>query len=198
LAPEAPFPAALHALTGLYEQLVAEETPVVLSGDSAGGGLAAAFTASCIAAGAPVPAGLVLISPWLDLTVSAGSYVTRQHTDELFSAASASDGVELYLQGRYPATDPLASPLFADPTSFPPVLLFAGGDEVLLDDAINYVAHLARNGISVSGQLVAGMQHEWLVQKPDLVESEYAMADITQFIDRVFGAHRGGRGTTAG
>ena len=187
LAPEAPFPAALHALRDLYERLLDDDQPIVLSGDSAGGGLAAAFTASCRDARAPMPRGLILVSPWLDLTVTAAGYATRRHSDELFSAESARSAAELYLQGRHEATHPLASPLFADPRGFPPVLLFAGGAEVLLDDALAYTAHLTRAEVSVESHIVAGMQHEWPVQRPDLVESDHALADIARFVARVLG-----------
>jgi acetyl esterase/lipase len=186
LAPECPFPAALEALCRLYDRVVAEDDHVVLSGDSAGGNLVVALTVSCRDAGAPMPRGLILLSPWLDLTVTAQAYTTRGQTDRLFSDISAREAVELYLQGHFEASHPLASPMFADLRGLPPVLLFAGGDEVLLDDALHFGALLARAGVSVESHTVSGMQHEWPVLEPDLIESTRTLHDIARFAGRAF------------
>jgi acetyl esterase/lipase len=88
----------------------------------------------------------------------------------------------MYLQGHDPK-DALASPLFADVTGFPPVLLFAGGHEVLLEDSTVFASRLALAGVSVEAHLVAGMQHVWPTIFPDLDESRVALHRIAEFVE---------------
>lgn len=186
LAPEHPFPAALRDATAAYGTLLDDGAPVVVAGDSAGGGLAAAVAVASAGAGATPPRGLVLISPWVDLTVTADTYATHGARDQLFSREAATDAAALYLQG-HPADDPLASPLFADAEAFPPTLLFAGGDEVLLGDAVAFTERLAVAGVSVEAHLVAGMQHVWPTLDLDHEEAQRALATIARFVTRVAG-----------
>jgi monoterpene epsilon-lactone hydrolase len=182
LAPEHPFPAALHDAAAVYDSIVGE-TPgaVVVSGDSAGGGLAAALVVAGLAAGRRRPDGLVLFSPWVDLGVTASTFTTRAATDALFSADAATAAAAAYLQGL-DAHDPLASPLFADLTGLPPTLLFAATDEVLLDDAVAFTAALAAAGVTVQAHLVARVQHVWPTIFPDLRESAAALAAVAGFL----------------
>lgn len=129
LAPEHPFPAALNdGMAVIRARAGDSDEPLILSGDSAGGGLAASLAALCGAEGLPL-AGLVLFSPWLDLTVSSGCYATNAASDPLFSRQSASEAADQYLQG-HPMNDPLASPLFAELARFPPAFISVGTGEV--------------------------------------------------------------------
>ena len=173
LAPEHPFPAALHDAVSVHAALA--DTPIVLSGDSAGGGLAAAL-ASLVR-----PRGVVLLSPWLDLTVTAGSFVSRAGSDALFSKASAQEAASQYLQG-HSAEDPLASPLFADPSGFPPTLLFASADESLLDDTMGFAARLAEARVPVETHIVPGMPHVWPVIAPQSPKSALVFEVIARFV----------------
>ena len=102
-------------------------------GDSAGAGLLVAALVVMRDRGLPVPAGGVCLSPWVDLTNSAATYTTRAATDTMFSLEAAQKAAELYLHGHDP-TDPLASPVYADLSGLPPLLILAGDAEVLLDD----------------------------------------------------------------
>ncbi len=129
LAPEHPFPCALNDGLATFDGLPGD-LPLLLSGASAGGGLAAAIASLRLGR----VAGLMLHSAWLDLSVTAPSYDTNAESDPLFSRASAETAATLYLQGADPA-HPLASPLFADPARFPPTLISVGSGEVLIDDA---------------------------------------------------------------
>lgn len=183
LAPEHPFPAALRDALHVYDAVRFEPSalPVLVGGDSAGGGLATSLVVAALGAGLPLPAGVALFSPWLDLTVSAGSYGTRAETDMLFSAASATTAAELYLQG-WDARDPLASPVLADLRGFPPSLVFVGSEEVLLDDALALVNALARAGSTVGLHSVAGMQHVWPTIWPELPESATALRLLAAFV----------------
>jgi acetyl esterase/lipase len=102
----------------------------------------------------------------------------------MFSVDAAREGAGLYLQG-VDADDPLASPVFADLAGFPPVLLFAGGDEVLLADGLELASRLALAGATVEAYLVAGMQHVWPTMQADLPESVRALAAMAGFVDTV-------------
>ena len=139
LAPEHPFPAGLNDAQCVLQALQRDsEGPLVVSGNSAGGGLAASLTSLAVAAGAP-PDRLVLISPWLDLTLASSCYEKHAGSDRLFSRVAAQAAAELYLQGASPR-DALISPLFADLNGFPPTLISVGSGEVLADDSRRFHA----------------------------------------------------------
>jgi acetyl esterase/lipase len=184
LAPEHPFPSALHDVVHAYDEVREHGLPVVVGGDSAGGGLAAALAVACVASGVEGPAGLVLLSPWLDLTVEASTFESRRDRDLLFSAEAATTAADSYLQGVAP-DDPLASPLFADLAGFPPTLLFAGGAEVLLEDTLAFASRLGRADVTFECHVAHDMQHVWPTIFPDLPESRRALSDIVEFVARV-------------
>lgn len=189
LAPEHPFPAGLNDAAKVYRALRREGGgPLIVSGDSAGGGLAASLTALVTSEGT-APAALVLLSAWLDLTVTAESYQANAATDPLFSRESAESAAELYLQGHAP-TDPLASPLLAPLAAFPPTLVNFGDGEVLADDSRAFHAALRAAGVSAELHSVAGMDHVAVTRGATLVGAPETFATVTGFIDRVVGAAR--------
>lgn len=177
LAPEHPYPAALHDATAVCEAL---NTPVILAGDSAGGGLATALLAAGVEA-----RGLVLLSPWLDLRCTSTTFTSRAAQDLLFPLASAREAADQYLQG-HPADDPLVSPVLANLTDAPPTLIFASAAETLLGDALALTERLT----DVTLHVVPGMTHAWPVVHPDLPETQSVVTEIGAFVRRN-GAHRG-------
>jgi epsilon-lactone hydrolase len=180
LAPEHPFPAGLNDCHAVLATLV--EGPVILSGDSAGGGLAAS-----LAADPPVTmAGLALLSPWLDLTVSSASYAANAGTDPLFSAESAEEAARLYLQG-VPTSEPHTSPLLGPITEFPPTYINSGAGEVLLDDARGLHAKLRSAGIPAQLDVIAGMDHVAATRDRTLPGAAQAFYGLATFIDAVLG-----------
>ncbi|MEW2355714.1 alpha/beta hydrolase fold domain-containing protein [Spirillospora sp. NPDC029432] len=182
LAPEHPFPAALHDAMTVHERVLAEGGPPPAAvGDSAGGGLAAALVAACPRARVAVPRALVLASAWLDLRCTAGSYGSRAASDRLFSHAAARQAAGQYLQGHDPA-DPLASPLLADLAGFPPTLLLASTDEVLLDDTLTMASALARARVRTALDIQRGVPHAWPSVHPDRPESAAALETIARFL----------------
>ncbi len=181
LAPEHPFPQALHDVDACLDELAAAgASPLIVGGDSAGGGLALAIA---VARSTP-PDGLILISPWVDKRVTSGSYDTRASTDQLFSRDSATEAGEQYLQGHDP-TDPLVSPLLADLSGLPPTLVFVGSAEVLLDDSLELTRALSAADVSVDLHVEAGQQHTWMTIFPDLDASRRALDTIAAYTRRV-------------
>ncbi len=181
LAPEHPFPAAVRDALAVYDDVTADGGTVYAGGDSAGGGVAAALTVACLQRGTPVPAKLVLISPWVDLTQTAGTFASRAETDIMFSKQSGDDASALYLQGHDPR-DPLASPQFADVTGFPPTQIFAGGMETLLDDSLELAARIARAGSAVELVVAPDQQHVYPYLALDSEPGQAAHAAITRFL----------------
>jgi len=102
----------------------------------------------------------------------------------VFSKQSALEAANLYLQGHSPH-DALASPLLGEVGCFPPVLLFAGSEEVLLDDSAQLAKRLKAANVEVDFRLVKGMQHVWPMLEPDLQESDRAVDAMARFVSRV-------------
>lgn len=137
LAPERPYPAAVEDAVAAYRALLDDGVPagqIVLAGESSGGGLALAATVAIGAAGLPRPAAVYAASPWADLTTTGDSMVTKAETDPSVTPEGLRRRAHDYAAGRDLA-DPGLSPVFADLTGFPPLLIQVGGNEVLLDDA---------------------------------------------------------------
>ena len=182
LAPEHPFPAGLSDAWAVLGALASEdpELPRVVCGDSAGGGLAAGVGVLAAQHGLRLDA-LVLLSPWLDLTVKAPSYAAGAATDPLFSRESAEAAAELYLQG-WAAQHPLASPLFAPLEGLPPTLVSVGSGEVLADDARGIHAALVSAGVASELCEIPGMEHVAVVRDRALAGAAETFERITDFI----------------
>ena len=135
LAPENPYPAAVDDALEAYRYLLKKgyaPRQILLCGESAGGGLIYALCLRLRQEGMTLPCGLIGISPWVDLTGSGQSYETNRDNDPSLTQELLEFYAKCYTADP---TDPLCSPLFGDLAGFPPSLLFAGGDEILLDDA---------------------------------------------------------------
>ncbi len=164
LAPEDPFPAAVDDTLAAYRDLLdrAPADRIVVAGDSAGGGLAIAMLLAARDAGMPVPAGVAVFSPWVDLTLSGPSIESRDGDDPLFTPADLTWYAERYLPGPdrdVRARAPLASPALADLTGLPPMLVQVGGRELLLDDAVRLAARAAHDGVDIVLEVEAGAPH---------------------------------------
>jgi epsilon-lactone hydrolase len=184
LAPERPFPAGLRDAAAVYGSLLDRNERVAAFGDSAGGGLAAALVVAAAKDGLPLPTALVLMSPWLDLTCQSATYTSRAGSDQLFSLASAEEAAAMYLQGHDPA-DPLASPGLATLAAWPPALIFASTDEVLVQDSIALTSMLALAGTPVTSYFESGVPHAWPAVFPDLPASHRAVEGISRFMEAV-------------
>lgn len=184
LAPEHPFPAALNdGMRVLRDLCGAGRSDIWLSGDSAGGGLAASLTALCIAEQIPL-AGLLLFSSWLDLTVTSDCYATNAASDPIFSCSAALEAAEQYLQGTA-ADDPLASPLFGEIAGYPPTLVSVGAGEVLAGDALRFCTALRTHRVEHELSVIEGMEHTAVVRSLELPGATETLDTVTNFINRV-------------
>lgn len=189
LAPEGPFPAGLTDALAALEALRAEagDAPLIVSGDSAGAGLAASIGLMAAAGKAPSIDAIVMLSPWLDLTVTAPSYASNAATDPLFGTESAQVAADLYLQGFDPH-HPLASPVHcndADLAGFAPSLISVGTGEVLLDDALRFHSRLEAAGRPCRLVPIDGMEHVAVVRGFDLPGARETFAAVADFVDGI-------------
>jgi acetyl esterase/lipase len=183
LAPEHPFPAALEDATAAYRWLLStgiRPEKIVLAGDSAGGGLAIATLVALREGGVPLPAAAVCISPWTDLEVSGESMTSRAAIDPMCHKQGISRLAEIYLAGRDPRS-PLASPLNADLTGLPPLLVHVGEAETLYDDSSRIVERAKRANVDVTFKEWKEMIHVFPLFVPGIAESRKVIEDIAAF-----------------
>jgi monoterpene epsilon-lactone hydrolase len=191
LAPEHPFPAAVDdALAAYVGLLEAGLTPgrVAIAGDSAGGGLTVVTLVSIRDSGLPMPAAAVCLSPWVDLTQSSPSCLDPDLRDPLLSA----EDLQLLAGSYLGDTDPrsvLASPLFAqDLSGLPPMLIEAGEDEPLLDDAASLAGRVGAAGAEVTLNIWPDLVHVFQAFPPEIVpEAGESIAGIGEFLARHVG-----------
>jgi monoterpene epsilon-lactone hydrolase len=185
LAPEHPYPAALDDSISVYTALLAGEPAekIVLAGDSAGGGLALATAISVRDRGVPLPGALVCIAPWTDLTCTGDSIRTRARRERMMTPAGLAIDARKYA-GAVSLRNPLVSPLFADLSGLPPLLIQVGDDEVLLDDSTRLAAAAEQAGVRVDLQIWLRLWHVWHLYAGLVPEGGAAMRAIASFIDQ--------------
>ena len=187
LAPEDVCPAAIEdggdALAVLRAKI---DGPLIVSGDSAGGGLTLASVIRHRDAGRAAPDGLYLISPWTDLSASGESATAKAHADPMLKPHYLEQAAALYLDGRSPQ-DPEASPLFADLSGLPPTLIQVGEDEILLDDSIRLANKLNAAGVDATCQIWEAMWHDFQLFAPLLPEGTDAVRHVKRWAnERLF------------
>jgi acetyl esterase/lipase len=162
LAPEHAFPAAIEDAQAVWTALLAEHAPAALSiaGDSAGGGLALALLLALRDKNAALPAAACLFSPWTDLAGTGASITTNAGRDAMFWAPGLGSAAKLYL-GDTPATTPLASPLYADLTGLPPLLIHVGEREILRDDSLRLAERARAAGVTIDLRVWPVVPHVW-------------------------------------
>jgi epsilon-lactone hydrolase len=188
LAPEHPHPAALDDARAVLKAIAAEAGPgsLVISGDSAGAGLALALLVSMRADGHDLPAGCILLSPWLDLGRDRRSDPELVRADVLLSPDWLAACGHAYA-GSSPAdlADPLVSPLAAAPAGLPPLLIQAGSDELLAPDAESLAGNAAAAGVDVTYTRWPGMWHDFQLQPGLLAAADSAVAQAAWFVRKV-------------
>jgi acetyl esterase/lipase len=184
LAPENPFPAALEDVTKIYHWLLKQgynSSNIIISGDSAGGGLSLATVLSLHDHHDPLPAAIVCMSPWVDLTMRGQSHITNAKEDVILKTETLKEWADYYVGTEKPE-HPLISPIFADLHDLPPLFIQVGSDEILLDDSIS----LAKAAPNTTLKIWDGMWHDWHVFGALIPESKKAFEEIKQFIHTQF------------
>ncbi len=186
LAPEHPFPAAVDDAVAAYRALLGQGAPnsrVAFVGESAGGGLVAATLVALKDAGLPQPSSAAIFSPWADLTVSGASADHKAAVDPALTPEALRIRARDYLRDRDPAA-PLASPVFADLTGLPPLLIQVGSHEILLDDAVRLASRAAAQDVLVDLQVWPQVPHVFQGFAAILDDADRALDDAAAFITR--------------
>lgn len=185
LAPEHPFPAAFDDAKEAYEYVLGQGySPgnIIAFGESAGGGLAVSNILRLIAEGKEAPKCLVTISPWSDLTATGQTYFLNEDKDPLLRGKYLKRLADSYVGDNSPL-NPYISPAFASyDDRFPPTLIQAGSDEVLLDDSKLLYNAMKDGGVDVDIEIYPKMWHVFHIWQ--IEESDKAITAIDEFIKR--------------
>jgi epsilon-lactone hydrolase len=184
LAPEHPYPAAVDDALAAYEALLRNGTApsdIVFAGESAGGGLAVATLVNARDHGLPLPAAAFAMSPYADLTLAGTTMETKRGADPLLSRELLQPRVTDYLAGQDAALG-LISPIFADLSGLPPLIIQAGTHEVLLDDAIRLARQAATADVQVTLDITPRVPHVFQAYHAILDEAAAALDRAGQFL----------------
>jgi epsilon-lactone hydrolase len=188
LAPEHPYPAAVDDALAAYEALLRDGTApsdIAFAGESAGGGLAIATLVNARDHGLPLPAAAFVMSPYADLTLAGTTMETKRDLDPLLSRDNLQARVADYTSGRDAALG-LISPIFADLSDLPPLIIQAGTHEVLLDDAIRLARQAATADVEVTLDITPRVPHVFQAYYPILDEAAAALDRGGQFLSAHF------------
>lgn len=180
LAPEHPFPASINDAMTAYRHFQGQYADICILGDSAGGGLALATALKIKAEGLPLPSRLVLLSPWLDITLSNPEIAAMKNRDRFLAARALALVGALYAAGHDPK-DPLLSPIFGDLAGLPPTLLFIGTAEILLPDCRKLKEKAEAAGVKIFYEEWPDMFHVWMAA-PLIPQAAEALNIMARFI----------------
>jgi epsilon-lactone hydrolase len=193
LAPEHPYPAAVDDALAAYEALLRDGTDpsdIVFAGESAGGGLAVATLLNARDRGLPLPAATFAMSPYVDLTLAGETMRSKRDVDPLMSYPALQARVPDYTSGHDAALG-LISPVFADLSGLPPLIIQAGSHEVLLDDAVRLARAAAIADVEVTLDITPGVPHVFQAYHAILDEAATALDRAGQFLSaHLAGAER--------
>jgi monoterpene epsilon-lactone hydrolase len=195
LAPEHPYPAAVDDALAAYEALLDNgiaPSDIAFAGESAGGGLAVATLVNARDHGLPLPPAALVMSPMTDLTLAGTTMETRRDVDPLLSREALQARVTDYTAGHDAALG-LISPLFADLSGLPPLIIQAGSHEILLDDAVRLAQQAITADVEVTLDITPGVPHVFQAYYPILDEGAAALDRAGQFLS----AHLAGVAVTA-
>ena len=184
LAPENPFPAAVDDAVATYRGLLGDGHSLerlVVAGDSAGGGLALALMLALHAARTPLPAAAALFSPWTDLAATGESIRTNAARCAMFNGADIGPSARYYL-GNTDPRNPLASPLCADLSGLPPLLIHVGADECLRDDSTRLAEKARAAGVTVELKIWPVVPHAWQLALQVLPEARQSLQEASDFL----------------
>lgn len=181
LAPRYHYKDAYHLLTEVYRNIVREQDPrdLIIAGDSCGGGLALGFAQTLASQQLPQPGGLILLSPWLDITLQNPAIAEIEPRDPVLAVPGNQEAGRMWAAGDDPRL-PMLSPLYGELTGLPPILAMIGSRDLLMPD----VRRLRDKALACAHPFqyreYEGMFHNWMLSP--IPEGRQALAEITQFI----------------
>jgi acetyl esterase/lipase len=184
LAPEHPYPAAVDDALAAYKALLSDgidPADIVFAGESAGGGLAVATLVNARDHGLALPAAAFVMSPYVDLTLAGTTIEAKRDADPLLSRELLEPRVADYTAGQDAALG-LISPIFADLSGLPPLIIQAGSHEVLLDDAVRLAGQVATADVEVTLDITPGVPHVFQAYGPMLDEAAAALDRAGQLL----------------
>jgi acetyl esterase/lipase len=182
LAPEHPFPAGLEDVLTTVDRVRMRypASMLFLAGDSAGAGLALATAQKLIGSDIPL-AGLILLSPWVDLEFKSKTYKKINLKDPVLSKNWLLKSAEMYI-GKDKADNPLISPILADFTGFPPVFIQCGTHDLLFEENELLVERMRNQGVEVKWHPYKGMPHVFQFFWPELKEAGRALRILGDWV----------------
>ncbi|MDR9449770.1 MAG: alpha/beta hydrolase [Acidimicrobiia bacterium] len=182
LAPQHKFPAAVDDAEAAYLGLLetgTDQKRLIVAGDSAGGGLAGALLQRLRNGGHPQPAGAVLFSPYTDLEHTAASIHKNGATDYLPMGPAMAN---IFYLGDSDPRHPEASPMYGDYSGVAPMLIFAGGKEMILDDSHRLFDKAKADGADVTLRIEDDMFHVWPALLPNHQATRRTMSSVAEFV----------------
>ena len=186
LAPEHPFPSALEDALKAWDYLMYQgygAENIVIAGDSAGGNLALILTLKLKEQNRMLPKGMVLFSPWTDLTRSGKSHAEKVDVDPILTPEYLKQAIDSYVPNM-DLKNPYISPVFGDFKGFPPVQIQVGTNEILYSDAVNLQKQMLKCHVQVEWKCYRGMWH--VFQMAPFKTAFEAMEDVAEFIFRLY------------
>ncbi|MEP4467122.1 alpha/beta hydrolase [Marinobacter alexandrii] len=183
LAPEHPFPAALDDAEAVYSALLEQGVApkqIAVAGDSAGGGLTVALAMRLRDRQLPLPSSLAVFSPWVDLTQQ---HLYAPEIEPVLQSRWTGKAAKLY-GGAEALTNPLISPVYGDLTGLPPLLIQAGSEEMLLNDAERLAAAAQRDDVPTTLEIFNSLWHVFQIHSGQLDRATDAVADAGAHIRR--------------
>lgn len=190
LVPEYVYPAALEDAVTVYQGLLArgiKAQDIIVVGDSAGGNLALALSLYLKEHDIAQPAVLILESPWANLEHKEGtSRYTNDDKDQTLGKGTLLNGAvkNPVYAGKMALNDPRLSPIYADLTGLPPMLIQAGGNEIFLTECQELAAKAAEDGVDVTLTVYPGQPHDFALLFPEMNDSVVSLQEIRDFVER--------------
>ena len=189
LAPEQRFPDIGDAIYDVYQMLLDQGTlpkDIIISGDSCGANLALSLALRLKDEDPTLlPSGLILMSPFLDLTLTSESLRYNQRHDALLSIDALETGIHYYVPKDIDKSQPALSPIFGNLKGLPPTLVQIGSKEILLDDAARFEEKAKEAGVKVEYKLYTGMWHNFQMFSPWFDEAKKSIADLSDFANKL-------------
>lgn len=198
LSPKYQYPTQLNEALDLWEEITSSKKPenIIVGGDSSGGNLALAMLLKLRDSEMKMPCGCFFLSPWTDMTASGKSYAVNYQKDVeigdkkgVFDEATRQKLLDSYLFkciGEEDRNNPYVSPAFANFSDFPPMMLFVGGHEMLLDDTLSVYNKAISAGVNVKLETQPGMFHSYILYQNYMPESKASYRKLKLFIKELF------------